>query len=334
MRDLLLVGSIPLADANSVFEAVGALSPHLAWVPDGETGDRSNWTQWQGDVFQNAPALEVASIRMIQGGHPYPQFRLAKDKAPRDIALGPLGYAKAARESYEVFRGWRDRGAFRPGTRFQVSLPTPFAVVIPFFGADAANEIWPVYERKLFEELDEICQSIPNNDLAVQWDIACEIHRVLEVPGMPERFAVMDGIVRAANNVPPEVHLGIHLCYGDPGHKHIIEPKSVGLMVDMSNPLAQEINRPINWLHMPVPRDRDDDAYFEPLRRLKLRDGTKFFLGLIHLTDGLEGGKRRIATAARFHDNFGLATECGFGRRPPETIRDLIALHESVAKLN
>jgi hypothetical protein len=145
---------------------------------------------------------------------------------------------------------------------------------------------------------------------------------------------VMDGIVRAANNVPPEVHLGIHLCYGDPGHKHIIEPKSVGLMVDMSNPLAQEINRPINWLHMPVPRDRDDDAYFEPLRRLKLRDGTKFFLGLIHLTDGLEGGKRRIATAARFHDNFGLATECGFGRRPPETIRDLIALHESVAKLN
>jgi hypothetical protein len=334
MRDLLLVGSIPLADADGVFEAVGVLSPYLAWVPDGETGDRSNWTQWQGDVFRKSPALEVASTRMIQGGHPYPQFRLTKDRRPRDLELGSLGYAKAARESYEVFRDWRDRGAFRLGTRFQVSLPTPFAVVIPFFGADATNEIWPVYEQKLFEELDQICGSIPNEDLAIQWDIACEIHRVLEVPGMAERFAVMDGIVRAANKVPHDVHLGIHLCYGDPGHKHIIEPKSVGLMVDISNHLAREINRPINWLHMPVPRDRDDRAYFDPLRALEQRDETRVFLGLIHLTDGLDGAKRRIATATSFHENFGLATECGFGRRPPGTIRDLIALHESVAKLN
>jgi len=124
---------------------------------------------------------------------------------------------------------------------------------------------------------------------AIQWDIACEIHRVLEVPGMAERFAVMEGIVRAANKVARDVHLGIHLCYGDPGHKHIIEPISVGLMVDMSNQLAQEIKRPINWLHMPVPRDRDDEAYFEPLQALRLRDETRVFLGLIHLTDGLEG---------------------------------------------
>jgi hypothetical protein len=71
---------------------------------------------------------------MIQGGHPYPQFRLAANKEPGDLQLGPLGYAKAALESYGVFHGWRERGAFRPGTRFQVSLPTPFAVVIPFFG--------------------------------------------------------------------------------------------------------------------------------------------------------------------------------------------------------
>lgn len=333
MRDLLLVGSIPLAGTSTVFDAIGGLTPHLAWVPDGETGARAAWTQWQAAVFAKAPMLEVASMRIIQGGFEYPQFRLVEGKTPRDLALGPLGYAQAARESYALFRAARER-AFRPGTRFQVSLPTPFAVVIPFFGADTTNAIWPVYEEKLFAELSEICAAIPHDDLAIQWDIACEIHRVLEVPGMPERFDVMDGIARACNAVPADVHLGIHLCYGDPGHKHIIEPKDMALMVEMSNRLAETVKRPINWLHMPVPRDRDDDAYFAPLENLKLRPETKLFLGLIHLTGGLDGTRRRLATAKKHCQAFGLATECGFGRRPPETILALIDLHREAAALN
>ena len=334
MRDLLLVGSIPLADTKSVFEAVKGLTPHLTRVPDGETGARSFWTQWQAQVFEETAELEVASMRIIQGGYKYPQFRLVQGKVPGDMRLPPLGYAKAARESYAVFRAWRDRGAFRPGARFQVSLPTPFAVVIPFFGADTTNEMWPAYEEKLFQELDEICKHIPHQDLALQWDIACEIHRVLEVPGMSERFDVMAGIVRASNRVPHDVHLGIHLCYGDPGHKHIIEPTDMGLMVRMSNQLAKEVRRPMNWIHMPVPRDRDDDAYFEPLKDLKLRDETELFIGLIHLTEGLEGTRRRLATAKRHCKDFGLATECGFGRRPPDTILSLIDLHKEVARLD
>jgi hypothetical protein len=83
---------------------------------------------------------------------------------------------------------------------------------------------------------------------------------------------------------------------------------------------------------MPVPRDRDDDRYFEPLRNLKLKSGTELYLGLIHLTDGIEGAKRRAAAAKRVVSDFGVATECGFGRRPPETIPDLIRLHRTVAQ--
>jgi hypothetical protein len=29
--------------------------------------------------------------------------------------------------------------------------------------------------------------------------------------------------------------------------------------------------------------------------------------------------------------DFGIATECGFGRRPPDTVSDLIELHREVA---
>src|SRR6185437_15922178 len=124
-----------------------------------------------------------------------------------------------------------------------------------------------------------------------------------------------------------------HFCYGDPGHKHIIEPKDTGLMVDFANQLRDAIKRPITWIHMPVPRDRSDDAYFTPLKGLRLGPETELYLGLIHLTDGVEGAKRRIAAAKRAAADFGIATECGFGRRPPETIPLLMELHRDVAAL-
>jgi hypothetical protein len=84
-------------------------------------------------------------------------------------------------------------------------------------------------------------------------------------------------------------------------------------------------------MHMPVPRDRDDDAYFAPLAALTRQPATELYLGLLHLTDGIEGAERRMQTAERVVADFGLATECGFGRRPPDTIQPLLELHRAAA---
>ena len=67
-------------------------------------------------------------------------------------------------------------------------------------------------------------------------------------------------------------------------------------------------------------------------RTLKLKPETEFYLGLVHFTDGLQGAQRRLAAAKRVVSNFGVATECGFGRRPPETIPGLLKLHREVAQ--
>jgi hypothetical protein len=69
------------------------------------------------------------------------------------------------------------------GTRFQVSLPTPLAVVLSFFEPDAVAAAWPLYESALLSELGRIAGGIPHDDLAVQWDIAAEICFVLGRPG-------------------------------------------------------------------------------------------------------------------------------------------------------
>jgi hypothetical protein len=44
----------------------------------------------------------------------------------------------------------------------------------------------------------------------------------------------------------------------------------------------------------------------------------------------VEGARRRLAAANKFNADFGLSTECGFGRRPPETIPELLKLHAAL----
>ena len=82
---------------------------------------------------------------------------------------------------------------------------------------------------------------------------------------------------------------------------------------------------------MPVPRERDDTEYFAPLADLKLQDGTELYLGLAHQTGGKDGTRRRIDAASQVVGRFGVATECGFGRRDIDTIPDLMRQHAAVA---
>jgi hypothetical protein len=82
-----------------------------------------------------------------------------------------------------------------------------------------------------------------------------------------------------------------------------------------------------------APRERSDDAYFAPLAELKLNSKTELYLGLINLTDGVEGTGAKMSTADAVVSNYGIATECGFGRRPPETILALLDLHRVAANL-
>jgi hypothetical protein len=49
------------------------------------------------------------------------------------------------------------------------------------------------------------------------------------------------------------------------------------------------------------------------------------------MTDGVEGTRHRIEAALRTVEQFGVATECGMGRRDPSTIPALLAIHAGVA---
>jgi hypothetical protein len=192
----------------------------------------------------------------------------------------------------------------------------------------------PAYKAALLRELDRIGTAIPASELAVQWDIAPEL--ALLEGAWESVFDDVESeltarITELGNAVPAPVQLGFHLCYGDFGHQHFVQPRDMSVLTTLTGQIIAGLRRPLDWIHLPVPRDRDDDAYFAPLRRLRLPAGTELFLGLIHATDGMDGTQRRIAAAQRWAPPFGVATECGLGRRSPESVPALLELHRAAA---
>lgn len=78
------------------------------------------------------------------------------------------------------------------------------------------------------------------------------------------------------------------------------------------------------------------DAYFAPLTALIpkfVEHGTELYLGLVH-SDDLEGTKTRIEAARKaFGDfEFGVATECGWGRTPNEEIESIMTISTCVSE--
>ncbi|UGT68042.1 hypothetical protein LTT66_33590 [Nocardia gipuzkoensis] len=336
-RGVHLCGSVPLADARTVFsEAAQRIGTHLKRIPDGETGVRDNWVVWQLPKMQAHPDLETVPP-------PSPEYGPSERVQPKpgvdaaSIDFGPLGYAEAALDSWQVFRELREEGTIPAGTRFQVSLPTPIAVIGAFV-AGPQGELERRYEARLLDELGVIIAAIPPDDLAVQWDAAVE-------------FAIFEGIfpswfgsdyptqleevgqrlVRLGAAVPEPVELGYHLCYGDFGHRHFAEPSDTGRLAAVAGRVLAGLDRPVNWIHLPVPRSRTDAEYFAPLADLALPPETDLHLGLVHATDGRAGALQRIETARRTIAEFGIATECGMGRRPADQIPALFDLHAELA---
>ena len=333
-RGVHLVGSVPLSNAEEVFRAASAtLGDRLRRVPDGETGIRTNWIGWQINFLAQNPHLEVLPPDP-KAYAPLPSIRLRSPASPEDITFDRLGYADAAIASYAVFSRLKQAGVIHAHYRFQVSLPTPLAPVAAFVAPEDRSVVEPAYEKSMFAELDRITAAIPHNELAIQWDVAVEfgILEDIRFTASPElKRGIVDRLIRLGDRVPADVELGYHLCYGDAGHKHFKEPEDTSKLVEVANAISAGVGRTINWIHMPVPRNRTDDAYFAPLHNLQLHPETELYLGLVHFTDGVEGTRQRIAAAQRVVTNFGVATECGLGRRPPETIPDLLRSHSAVA---
>ncbi len=327
------VGSIALDSVAEVFHVCGTtLGKRLKRMPDGEPGGRRLWISWQYPLLRASPYLAVAEPDAGVTG--FFRVRIADGVKPEEVSFGELGYAREARASYLDFVAARDKGEIAPGTRLQVALPTPMAVIGAFCPGPDMPAIERAYEAAMVREVASIAAGIPHRDLCIQWDVCNEM---VMFDGQMPRFSpphwkdvgaeIASRLQRLGDAVPADVELGIHLCYGDWEAKHFVEPRDMTKMVQLANLIAGAISHPLAYIHMPVPIARHDDSFFAPLRDLKLDPRTELILGLVH-NDGADATKKRIAVAQRYAPKFGIATECGIARqRRPELVRSLIRIH-------
>jgi hypothetical protein len=331
MATVHFVGSVALDSPEEVFAAIGQqCRPYLRRVPDGEPGGRRLWISWQIPVLRAHPSLAPVGEAQVP-------LKLADGADPKELHFGELGYAREARPGYEDFLAARAAGQIPANVRFQVSLPTPLAVIMPFCQQPDAQQIYPAYEQAMLREVDRVTRVLPRHDLAIQWDVCIEMvawdgrrPATPTFPGMQEVFAA--NFARLGDAVPSEVELGFHLCYGDYDGKHFIDPIDATKMVELANLIARSVSRPITWMHMPVPIDRADDAFYQPLQKLELGPETELYLGLVHAQDGVEGTTRRITTARKYVQKFGIASECGISRaRSPEVAMQFIETYAGAA---
>jgi hypothetical protein len=341
-RHVHLVGSVPLASASEVFATVSAaLGARLKRIPDGETGERGDWITWLEPVFANNPALEKSDevFRLHATAKPRIRYRLKPGFAAKDVAFDNLFYAEIAARSYQDFARLKRAGTIPPHCRFQVDLVPAHSVIWLFLQDDLHAALDPVYNAAVKREIDKLSKAIPHAELAIQFDVASAVFARLErndVSSYGRSKAEMQDtfsriLIELADHVPPDIELLFHFCYGDSNHRHVVEPTDMADMVELANRLAQGIRRSIELIHMPVPRDRSDEAYFAPLKALRLKPETELCLGLVHYTDGVAGTRNRLAAAEKFVKEFSIATECGFGRRQPDTIPELLRIHADVA---
>jgi hypothetical protein len=334
------VGSIALDSVAEVFHVCGTtLGRRLKRIPDGEPGGRRLWISWQYPLLRASPYLAVSQAQpSVATG--FFLLRLADGVKPEDVSFGELGYAREARASYQDFLKARGYGEIAPATRFQVALPTPLAVIGAFCPGPDMPAIERAYEQAMVREVAAIADSIPHHDLCIQWDVCLEMVMYDgQLPMFtPQGWNDVGGEIaarmkRLGDAVAPDVELGIHLCYGDWEARHFVEPQDMRKMVELANLIGGAISHPLAYFHMPVPIDRNDDAFFVPLHDLKLGPKTELILGLVH-NDGADAIKKRIAAAQKFMPTFGIATECGIARqRRPELVKSLIQIHAEVSRM-
>lgn len=338
-----IVGSVPLSDAHTTFTTLSkTLGPYLRSIPDGETGARLDWIRFLEPVFAENPVFEPTDEEFMvhQSASPMRRYRLKSGVTAADIEFRDLLYANCALESWEIFSRLQAEGMISAQCRFQVDLAPAHSPCRAFVVEDDQATVEPLFNAGLKREIDRIAAVVPDGLLAIQFDVASAVFFNLE-RGVPTRHGKSKAEMHATfatevtdlgNHVPEGVDLIYHLCYGDNNHKHSIEPTDMSDLVAFANNVSADISRPVQLFHMPVPRDRSDAAYFEPLMNLKPRPETSFSLGLVHFTGGVERTRQRIVTAKRFLNDFTIATECGFGRRDPSTLEELLRIHATVAE--
>jgi hypothetical protein len=335
------VGSVPLENSEAVFRRLsGELGRYLRRMPDGETGERTKWIRLHQAMLLEHPDMEVdpthppLPVKQADGTIlRHIQMVRLKPSSDPDRATFDTTYDRYALESYATFKRLRDQGTIAKKVRFQVTVATPMATGFMYVSPNGRERYLRAYERSLMLALERIVNEIPHDDLSIQYDVCQEVlmfENYFPVPEPDYKNKVFGQLERLGRVVPKNAELGFHLCYGSPGDQPLLRLRDASVLTELMNGITSRAKRRVNFFHIPAPREAGYQ-FFEPLSQWRRDKGTRLYIGLLQEGD-TAGNRARIAAAQIVVPDFGVAAECGFGRRDPSHVPAILASHRDAVE--
>ena len=336
-----LAGSVPLLDAETVFRTVcAAVGPYLRRLPDGETGARRRWAGMLGEIlgrhqsFEPDPdespfVIKLASGKTYREIH---RLRIRPGIDPQVIRF-ETGYAAMAIDSFAIFDHLQRDGVIPQHIKFQISIPSPLAPAYNYISRPHRDVFLNIFTNHLIDEVRQIAMALPNERVAIQWDVLQEI-LVWEgyFPDRADNYKtqIAEVLGKIGEAVPQPIELGYHLCYGSAQNEQLVQPRDAGSIVEIMREIRKHVRRPIQYFHFPVPKQGIDADFWRPFATLSLPKGTELYAGLLDMND--EDNRKRLELVRQSIPVTGVASECGWGRCEPahidallETTRKLVA---------
>ena len=189
-----------------------------------------------------------------------------------------------------------------------------------------------MYETRVLEELAQLLAAVPHDQLAIQWDARNEFAMLEgQAPAWFDGGArgVLERLLRLSRQ-SRDVELGFHLCYGDEAHGHFAPEVDVRKLVEVANGLAVSLSRPLNWIHMPLPRSISEES-LRPAGGIDAAARDRAVLGHRAPRRWRGGCPRTDRRRPPPRASFGVATDCGWGRGGSEKVQELLELHRAVS---
>ncbi|WP_117209320.1 hypothetical protein [Allorhizocola rhizosphaerae] len=322
-RPAHLVGSFPAADARAAMrQFLDAVGDRLPVLPDGETGERHHWIVHIVEGMRRHPDLEV---KRDGGWSDYDDVPVFKVRGGHTLTGDSLdfGHVAAFQASYPIYRELR--GAAQTG--FQVGVPGDFDMALFVLGpVGALRNRRPFTDATIAEVLAIHAEA--GSDVLFQIEIPAELVMVARMPP-PLRPLVARRLGRVVANLaqqaPEGARFGVHLCLGDMNHRALGRMSDTAPLVALTNAIvkAWPAGRPLEYVHAPFAAAEKppptDPGWYEPLRQMRLPDGTRFVAGMAHEDQELAVQQRIVQMIDELTGRrVGVSTSCGLGRRTPE----------------
>jgi hypothetical protein len=337
-REAHLVGSLPgPKPAAAMAAALHRLGPYLRSLPDGETGERRNWTMPIIESLRVHPAFELRKQGDWSDYDNIPRFRVRKGERVYGASLD-LGYVAAVRDSFAQFEHARAL-AGRPDLAFQQGVPGDFDLALFALGPGGALRHRRPFTEATLAEIRDI-KAIAGPSTLFQIEIPAELVLLARVPGATRRplaRLLARTVTGLAAATAQGTHFAVHMCVGDMNNRAFGTMADASPVVLLGNAIMRSWpgGRPLDLIHAPfAAADQPattDSAFYVPLQHLALPPAVRFAAGFAHESQALND-QRQIRTIIedRLQRRVAIASACGLGRRTEPAAR---AVLERIAEL-